>query len=153
MLPTTQKVALGRQNHVPVLHHWLPIYEILCAPHPIGVAEAPEKKKKNILLLPTQTTRRQKMHKSPPGNLPDPHSDYGNIQVWGNPENSSATPVITWDQNRESLTNITTLNIIGPIATKNIVKNLLPPPSSRGLPGPNSSWRPAYRSQSILKII
>ena len=68
------------------------------------------------------------MHKSPTGNLPDPHSNYGNIQVRGKPENSSATPVTTWDQKRESLTNITTLNIIGPIATKNIVKNLLPPP-------------------------
>ena len=46
MLPTTKKIAMGRQIHVPVLHHRLPSYEILCAPHPIGVAEAPEKKKK-----------------------------------------------------------------------------------------------------------
>ena len=98
MLPTTKKIAVGRQIHVPVLHHRLPSYEILCAPHPIGVAEAPEKKKKIFLLLPTQTTRRQKMHKSPPGNLPDPHSNHGNIQVRGKPENSSATPVTTWDQ-------------------------------------------------------
>merc|ERR1711956_211748 len=75
MLPTTKKIAVGRQIHVPVLHHRLPIYEILCAPHPIETTEAPEKKKikkkkkkkKKKKLLSTQTTRRQKMHKSPPG--------------------------------------------------------------------------------------
>ena len=49
MLPTTQKIAMGRQNHVPVLHHRLPIYEILCAPHPIETTEAPEKKKKKFI--------------------------------------------------------------------------------------------------------
>jgi len=47
MLPTTKKIAMGRQIHVPVLHHRLPIYEILCAPHPIETTEAPEKKKIN----------------------------------------------------------------------------------------------------------
>ena len=78
------------------------------------------------------------MHKSPPGNLPEPHSNYGNIQVRGKPENSSATPVTTWDQKRESLTNITTLNIIRPIATEKDSQEFITPPSSRGLPGPKS---------------
>ena len=46
MLPTTQKIAMGRQNHVPVLHHQLPIYGILYAPHPIKQRKPREKKKK-----------------------------------------------------------------------------------------------------------
>ena len=50
MLPTTKKIAVGRQIHVPVLHHRLPIYKILCAPPPYWSCGSPgeEKKKKKF---------------------------------------------------------------------------------------------------------
>ena len=91
------------------------------------------------------------MHKSPTGNLPDPHSNYGNIQVRGKPENSSATPVTTWDQKRESLTNITTLNIIGPIATKKYSQEFITPPLFSGTSGPEIALKTSISITIDLK--
>ena len=122
----------------------------MCPP-PYWGGGSPGEEKEIFLLLPTQTTRRQKMHKSPTGNLPDPHSNHGNIQVRGKSENSSATPVTTWDQKRESLTNITTLNIIGPIATKKYSQEFITPPLFSGTSGPKLALKTSISITITLK--